>query len=156
MAKKKIPVSLRLATIERDNYRCRACGIADVDALQADHITPASRGGEMTLENLQTLCGVCNNRKGTTNVGELPVRPPLPPGEGFGDYNTVMRERAKFIELVADMRQTEVQNLILKVKHWRMQNVESRVIRQRLEDMVGVQRVRPIMFHPDSGWQGVS
>ena len=75
MAKQKIATSIRLSVIERDNYRCRACGIADVDNLQADHIVPASKGGTINMQNLQTLCGVCNNRKGSTNVGELPIRP---------------------------------------------------------------------------------
>ena len=36
--KKPIPASLRLQVIDRDNGRCRACGIGDRDALQADHI----------------------------------------------------------------------------------------------------------------------
>ena len=156
MAKQKIATSIRLSVIERDNYRCRACGIADVDNLQADHIVPASKGGTINMQNLQTLCGVCNNRKGSTNVGELPIRPALPPGAGFGEYNEVMRERTKFIETVSNARNNEIADIMATVKQWREEKIESIVIRNRLEKMVGVQRVRSVMFHPDAGWKGVS
>src|SRR5208337_3517835 len=30
-----------------------------------DHIVPSSKGGPDTLENLQTMCGPCNHRKGS-------------------------------------------------------------------------------------------
>jgi 5-methylcytosine-specific restriction enzyme A len=156
MAKQKISTSMRLLVIERDNYRCRACGIADVDSLQADHIIPASKGGKIDIQNLQTLCGVCNNRKGSTNVGELPIRSALPPGSGFGEYNEVMRERARFIETVSNARNDEISDIMAKVKQWREEKIESMVIKNRLEKMVGVQRVRSVMFHPDAGWKGVS
>ena len=47
----------------RDNWECQACRSRDSDALQIDHATPRSLGGSDRLENLQALCGVCNNRK---------------------------------------------------------------------------------------------
>lgn len=36
-----------------------------------DHIIPRSRGGPTTLENLQTMCSICNGKKGQKLVREL-------------------------------------------------------------------------------------
>ncbi len=58
--------SLRTAVFERDKYRCLRCG-THVD-LRADHVFPESKGGEATLENLQTLCLPCNSWKGTKTI----------------------------------------------------------------------------------------
>lgn len=60
-------LSLRLRTdvMERDDFRCRRCGATADDGarLVVDHITPVSRGGRTTLENLQVLCSPCNAGK---------------------------------------------------------------------------------------------
>ena len=77
-----ISPAIRLQVVTRDNGRCRACGIGDVDALQCDHIVPESKGGDHRPDNLQALCGVCNNRKGNTDIGELPIRERI---DGFGE-----------------------------------------------------------------------
>ena len=61
--KKTISHSLRKRVFERDKYRCVSCG-THLD-LTCDHIYPESKGGETTLENLQTMCRSCNSRKGT-------------------------------------------------------------------------------------------
>jgi len=61
-SKKRIPAGLRVHVFERDAYRCVLCG--SHKSLCADHIYPESLGGEATLENLQTLCRVCNSKKG--------------------------------------------------------------------------------------------
>lgn len=53
---------LRKQVFERDAYRCKHCG--DWHNLELDHIYPASKGGETTFENLQTLCSNCNTKKG--------------------------------------------------------------------------------------------
>jgi 5-methylcytosine-specific restriction protein A len=46
----------------RDGYTCLYCG---TDAnLTVDHQVPLVLGGTNDLENLQTLCGSCNSRKG--------------------------------------------------------------------------------------------
>ena len=34
------------------------------DEMEADHITPYSRGGHTTIDNAQMLCRQCNARKG--------------------------------------------------------------------------------------------
>jgi 5-methylcytosine-specific restriction endonuclease McrA len=45
-----------------DQYRCQDCGA--VTNLTVDHVTPISKGGTNEPDNLQTLCGSCNSRKG--------------------------------------------------------------------------------------------
>jgi Homing endonuclease associated repeat/HNH endonuclease len=61
---RKINWRLRAQVLIRDGCVCRMCGTSPLkDAtvvLHADHILPWSKGGETTLENLQTLCHVCN------------------------------------------------------------------------------------------------
>ncbi len=58
----RVPALLRAAVLERDHHACLQCGATD--DLQMDHIHPWSRGGATTYENLQTLCGPCNRKKG--------------------------------------------------------------------------------------------
>ncbi len=139
--KKPIPASLRLQVIDRDNGRCRACGIGDRDALQADHIVPESKGGETSLDNLQALCGVCNNRKQNTQV-KLSIRPAV---NGFGDYTKVMQARTDFLEKLADVRQSELVRLKGIVKAWRQANIRGCIIRNRLEKMVDKRQVESIL-----------
>ncbi len=55
---------LRFLVLKRDNFKCCACGASpakdpSVD-LHIDHIIPWSKGGETTIDNLQTLCSKCN------------------------------------------------------------------------------------------------
>jgi 5-methylcytosine-specific restriction endonuclease McrA len=59
--KKRIDGVLRKSVFERDFYRCVKCK-THID-LCCDHIFPESKGGEATLENLQTLCRSCNSKK---------------------------------------------------------------------------------------------
>ena len=48
------------------NFCCAACGCADRDALEIDHVDPQSNGGSDKRHNLQVLCMVCNKIKGNT------------------------------------------------------------------------------------------
>ena len=50
----------------RDGDCCLACGATRY--LQVDHILPAYRGGPGQMDNLQTLCKICNSRKGTRTL----------------------------------------------------------------------------------------
>lgn len=52
----------RWKVYSRDNFRCRHCG--SEENLTIDHIKPRSLGGSHSEENLQTLCGPCNGKKG--------------------------------------------------------------------------------------------
>ena len=60
--KQKIGSAIRTQVFERDMYRCKECG--DHRDLTVDHIIPESRGGAHELENFQTLCRMCNSKKG--------------------------------------------------------------------------------------------
>jgi 5-methylcytosine-specific restriction endonuclease McrA len=55
---------LRARVLERDNFRCRRCGAtADEGQLVIDHVTPVAKGGKTELDNLQSLCRLCNAGK---------------------------------------------------------------------------------------------
>jgi hypothetical protein len=55
---------LRFRVLLRDRFSCRQCGASPATTLgvelHLDRIVPWSKGGETTLENLQTLCSKCN------------------------------------------------------------------------------------------------
>lgn len=70
---KTIPDKLRLKVLKRDNFTCKSCGKSpalypeleiNVVKLEVDHFKPFSKGGTDELENLQTLCILCNRGKG--------------------------------------------------------------------------------------------
>ncbi len=59
-----ISKALRYNVLKRDNFKCCACGASPAKdpsvELHIDHIIPWSKGGETTIDNLQTLCSECN------------------------------------------------------------------------------------------------
>ena len=59
-----IPRELKDQVKTRDGYRCLCCGTTNKSRLQVDHIKPKYHGGSDDIENLQTLCKVCNGLKG--------------------------------------------------------------------------------------------
>jgi hypothetical protein len=63
--------ALRMEILRRDGFRCKLCGASATDgvALHVDHVTPVSRGGQTTRQNLQTLCEPCNLGKSNRFVG---------------------------------------------------------------------------------------
>lgn len=73
---KRISNSLRAQVLDRNHGVCRLCGITADDhyddgrkvRLHVDHIQPESNEGDVTLENLRTLCSRCNEgAKNTLN-----------------------------------------------------------------------------------------
>jgi predicted restriction endonuclease len=70
--KREVNWRLRFRVFARDNYRCVACGRSPAKdptiELHADHVLAWSRGGETVIENLQTLCNVCNLGKSNIEV----------------------------------------------------------------------------------------
>lgn len=50
----------------RDGNRCLACGASKF--LQVDHIVSWHEGGSNDIDNLQTICKVCNNKKDTRMI----------------------------------------------------------------------------------------
>lgn len=59
-----ISARLRLDVMKRDGFRCVLCGASPAIergvVLHLDHIVPVCKGGRSTIENLRTLCCVCN------------------------------------------------------------------------------------------------
>lgn len=102
----KLTREIRFAAFERDNFTCRACGSHDPsgDSLQGDHIVPVTKGGQNTLSNLQTLCGVCNNAKQTVDL-KLPKREAPSMTQSLGEYlNMVEENREVFRRTLATAR----------------------------------------------------
>jgi len=62
--RKTISASVRYKIMKRDNFKCVLCGdspaINNSTTLEIDHITPLSKGGTNSDENLRTLCKRCN------------------------------------------------------------------------------------------------
>ena len=63
-----ISPKLRYQVLKRDFFKCSICGASPAKdpavELHVDHIVPWSKGGETKLDNLQTLCSLCNLGKG--------------------------------------------------------------------------------------------
>ena len=131
--KQVIPASQRHQSNEDSNYRCRACGNPDVDNLQADHIVPESKGGTLTADNLQCLCGICNNRKGSTDIGELPILPPINPNITWDELQQdMLTRRYAFSQLLTHTRQNEVAELIHTTQYAMRKGTTLRVCLNRI------------------------
>ncbi len=73
----------RRAIFARDGWACQYCGQA---AENLDHVTPRSRGGGHTWENVVAACRRCNSRKENRlphEVGLVLSRRPYVPSDGF-------------------------------------------------------------------------
>jgi len=61
---RRINWRLRATVLIRDGCICKMCGASPTKnsdvVLHVDHIKPWSKGGETVIENLQTLCSICN------------------------------------------------------------------------------------------------
>lgn len=64
VTKRDVNLRLRFLVMQRDNFKCCMCGASPAKdpnvELHIDHIIPWSKGGETTIDNLQTLCSKCN------------------------------------------------------------------------------------------------
>lgn len=70
-----IPDKVKRAVWERDGGLCRSCRSA-VD-IEFDHITPVSKGGDGSEQNIQLLCRPCNRKK-RVNASEQVATPAQP------------------------------------------------------------------------------
>lgn len=66
---RRIPLQTRALSrkniLTRDHYTCQYCYVRlAASDLTLDHVTPRSRGGNNSWENLVACCRRCNNRKG--------------------------------------------------------------------------------------------
>ncbi|MFA6992483.1 MAG: HNH endonuclease signature motif containing protein [Candidatus Gracilibacteria bacterium] len=60
----RLSSKIRYAVLQRDNFRCVKCGnTAQTSILEVDHINPICRGGLSVMDNLETLCCLCNKGK---------------------------------------------------------------------------------------------
>jgi 5-methylcytosine-specific restriction endonuclease McrA len=69
----------RLRIFVRDRFRCQYCGGRKAaHELTLDHITPRSKAGRSTPENLVAACVQCNTRKGdrTPEEARMPLLTP--------------------------------------------------------------------------------
>lgn len=64
--RRAVPVTRR-AVFGRDGHRCQYCG---GPAESIDHVTPRSRGGDHSWENVVACCRTCNVRKGNRTPAE--------------------------------------------------------------------------------------
>lgn len=75
----KINWRLRATVLIRDSCICRMCGASPAKdsavVLHADHMEPWSKGGETVLDNLQTLCAMCNIGKSDLASAADPSHP---------------------------------------------------------------------------------
>ena len=78
-------MSTRWAILQRDGFKCRACGRRGL--LEVDHRTPLHLGGTDAAANLQLLCVRCHVRKSESD-GTLPA-----PVEGSEEWRKLVRER---------------------------------------------------------------
>ena len=66
--KREISLRMRFKILMRDGFTCKKCGSSPLKdhnvTLHVDHILPWSKGGETTLDNLETKCEKCNLGKG--------------------------------------------------------------------------------------------
>lgn len=59
--KTSVPVEIRKAVLKRDKFACVDCGVTE--NLEIDHIQPKRAGGKDTVNNCQTVCQICNNKR---------------------------------------------------------------------------------------------
>lgn len=66
--RRDINLRLRFKVMARDNFKCCKCGRSPATdptvVLHVDHKYPWVKGGETTMENLETTCKECNLGKG--------------------------------------------------------------------------------------------
>ena len=62
IVKQGIYPSLRYKILSRDKFKCVLCGWGQEEGvrLEVDHIIPQHQGGKNNIDNLRTLCQLCN------------------------------------------------------------------------------------------------
>ena len=72
---------IRARVLERNGYTCQMCGVAAGDihphdgrpvTLHMGHIIDKSKGGKDEINNLKSLCSVCN--EGAQNIQPMPPK----------------------------------------------------------------------------------
>lgn len=63
-----------LEIVAKYGGRCLCCGRTD-RPLTRDHVIPLTKGGALSVDNVQPLCGPCNSSKKTKVIDYRPVEP---------------------------------------------------------------------------------
>jgi len=83
VASSRRPAFTRFNVFLRDRFTCQYCGdTLPTQELTFDHVTPRSRGGRTTWENVVTACSACNLIKGNRLphvCGMIPLTRPFQP-----------------------------------------------------------------------------
>lgn len=75
MERKPLSKRLRFNVFKRDSFCCQYCGNHPPSVvLEVDHIIPASKGGNDSIDNLITSCFDCNRGKSNIELTELPEK----------------------------------------------------------------------------------
>lgn len=119
----------------RDGYRCLCCGTKNESQLQVDHIKPKYRGGPDDIENLQTLCKVCNGLKGIeyinfrdtkTNLTMPPEALPtfeMPAGSFVNDINRwkyFLQKTVNFFYQCGAVNEIVIHEVGYYLDHWQI------------------------------------
>jgi 5-methylcytosine-specific restriction endonuclease McrA len=65
----------RVNIYARDGYRCQYCAArCSIDELTYDHVTPRSRGGRTTWDNIVSCCYACNAEKANRTPREARMK----------------------------------------------------------------------------------
>ena len=74
------PAFTRFNVFLRDRFSCQYCnGRFAVEDLTFDHVTPRSRGGHTSWDNVVTACSICNLAKGSRLPNECGLHPHFAP-----------------------------------------------------------------------------
>lgn len=72
--RKPISKKLRFEIFKRDDFTCQYCSSKPPKVpLEIDHITPVSKGGKNSIDNLITACFDCNRGKSNNELTNLPI-----------------------------------------------------------------------------------
>jgi 5-methylcytosine-specific restriction endonuclease McrA len=63
------------AVLATKGRRCHLCGTPDV-ATTADHLTPRSKGGDDSMDNLMPACESCNKSRQAMPLGQWRAKHP--------------------------------------------------------------------------------
>lgn len=128
---------IKLQVKQRDHFLCLSCGETTKRRLQIDHIRPWYLGGGNTIDNLQTLCKICNGDKdiqeinftvSTNRTGQKPldflpsVQPPS--GEQMRDtteWEKYIRRNINFFYRCAAVNTVTIGQKGDKLRNWEIE-----------------------------------
>lgn len=90
----RVPEALRARVEEADNRSCRYCRTTEANSgirMTCDHITPVSKGGADTFENVCLACSACNRFKGDAVDAVDPLTGERVAGRGGGGLDRAPR-----------------------------------------------------------------